>query len=138
VHDTARQGLITYAIMMYRQKGACAYVGEGRNRWAAAHISDVARLYKLAIEKADANAVYNAVGEEGVSMRDVAETLGRRLKLPVKSIGTDEMHDFFGWLGMFASYDMPASSALTQKKLGWKPTGPGLIADLEKLDLQAN
>lgn len=137
VHDTARQGLITYAIMMYMQKGVCAYVGDGHNRWAAAHISDVARLYRLAIEKAEANAVYNAVGEEGVSMRDVAETLGRRLKLPVKSIAPDEMQDYFGWLAMFANLDMPASSALTRKKLGWNPTGPGLIADLEKLELQA-
>ena len=135
VHDTERQGLISPAIMAYREKGACVYVGDGSNRWAAAHISDVARLYRLAIEKGEPNAKYHAVGEEGVAMRPIAETIGRRLRLPVKSIPAEEAFAYFGWLGMFASLDMPASSALTQQKLGWKPTGPGLLADLEQLAL---
>ena len=88
VHDPERQGLISPWIAIAREKGAFAYVGEGRNRWPAAHISDVARLYRLAIEKAEPGAIYNAVGEEGVPARDIAETVGRRLKLPVKSITT--------------------------------------------------
>ncbi len=133
VHDTAKQGLITPVIGAYLEKGACAYLGEGRNRWPAAHVLDVARLYRLAIEKAEPNAKYHASAEEGVSMRDIAEALGRRLKLPTKSIGPEEAPAFFGWLGMFAGLDMPASSAQTRKKLGWNPTGPGLIADLEAL-----
>ena len=137
VHDPVAQGLVSPAIAMYRAKGACAYIGEGRNRWPAAHVSDVARLYKLAIERADPNAKYHAVAEEGVSMRDIAEAIGRRLKLPVKSIAPEEAPAFFGWLGMFAALDMPASSAQTQKKLGWQPTGPSLIADLERLQLAA-
>ena len=135
VHDPVAQGLITPAIGMYRQKGVCTYVGEGRNRRPAAYILDVARLYRLAIEKAEPDAKYHAVAEEGVPMRDIVEAIGRRLKLPVKSIAPDEAQAYFGWLSMFAGYDMPASSAQTRRKLGWEPKGPGLIADLERLQV---
>jgi nucleoside-diphosphate-sugar epimerase len=135
VHDPVKQGLVTYAIEAYREKGACAYVGDGRNRWPAAYVLDAARLYRLAIERAEPNAKYHAVAEEGVSMRDIAEATGRRLRLPVKSIAPEEAKAFFGWLAMFAAYDMPASSAQTRRKLGWEPTGPGLIADLDQLRL---
>jgi nucleoside-diphosphate-sugar epimerase len=133
VHDTVKQGLITPAIETYRAKGACAYVADGLNRWPAAHILDVARLYRLAIEKAEPNAKYHAVAEEGVPMRDIAEAIGRRLKLPVKSIAPEEAQAYFGWLAMFAGHDMPASSARTRRKLGWEPIGPGLLADLGQL-----
>ena len=135
VHDPERQGLITWWIALAREKGLFAYVGEGRNRWAAGHISDVARLYRLAIEKSEPGAIYNAVGEEGVPARDIAETIGRRLKLPVKSITPEEAGSYFGWMAHLAARDMPASSEQTQKKLGWRPTGPGLIADLERLQV---
>lgn len=133
VHDPITQGLITPAIAMFREKGACAYVADGLNRWPAAHVLDVAQLYRLAIEKAEPNAKYHAVAEEGVQTRDIAEAIGERLKLPVKSIALEEAQAFFGWLSMFAAHDMPASSAQTREKLGWQPTGPGLIADLEQL-----
>lgn len=133
VHDTRRQGLITPLIEIYRQKGVCAYVGEGLTRWPAAYVLDVARLYRLAIEKAEPNAKYHAVAEEGVPARDIAQAIGRRLQLPVKSIAADEAQAYFGWLALFAGHDMPASSAQTRQKLGWQPTGPGLIADLERL-----
>jgi nucleoside-diphosphate-sugar epimerase len=135
VHDPVAQGLITPAIHMYRQKGVCAYVGDGRNRWPAGHVTDVARLYRLAIERAEPNAKYHAVAEEGVPVRDIAETIARRLKLPAKSIAPDEAPAYFGWLSMFAGLDMPASSAQTREKLNWEPTGPGLIADLERLQV---
>lgn len=137
VHDPERQGLISPAIALYREKGVCSYVGDGANRWPAAHVSDVARLYRLAIERAEPNAKYHAVGEEGVSMRDIATTIGARLGLPVRSITPEEAPAYFGWLAMFAGYDMPASSAETRARLGWEPTGPGLIADLERLPLTA-
>jgi nucleoside-diphosphate-sugar epimerase len=133
VHDTVKQGLITPAVAIAREKGVSAYVGEGRNRWAAAHISDVARLYRLALEKNEVGAKYHAVAEEGVPMRDIAEAIGRRLKLPVKSISAEDASAHFGWLAMFATHDLLASSEKTRKKLGWNPTGPGLIADLEQL-----
>jgi len=135
VHDPLTQGLITPAIATYRQKGACAYIGDGVNRWPAAYVLDVARLYRLAVERAEPNAKYHAVAEEGVPMRDIAQAIGRRLSLPVKSIAPEEAQAFFGWLAMFAGHDMPASSEQTRKKLGWRPSGPGLIADLEQLRL---
>ena len=133
VHDTAKQGLVTYLVAVAREKGLSAYVGEGRNRWAAGHVSDAARLYRLALEKGEPGAKYHAVGEEGVSMRDIAEAIGRGLKVPVKSLKPEEAQSHFGWMAMFAGMDLPASSAQTQKQLGWRPTGPGLIADLEQM-----
>lgn len=135
VHDTAKQGLITFAIEIYRQKGVCAYIGDGLNRWPATYVLDAARLYRLALEKAQPNVKYHAVAEEGVPLRDIAQTLGRRLNLPVKSIAPDEAQAFFGWLAMFAGHDAPASSEQTRKQLGWQPAGPGLIADLEQLEV---
>jgi nucleoside-diphosphate-sugar epimerase len=133
VHDTVKQGLVTYLIALAREKGASAYVGEGRNRWAAGHVVDVARLYRLALEKHEAGAKYHAVGEEGVAMREIAETIGSGLKVPVISLSPDQAQSHFGWLGMFASHDLVASSAKTRKKLGWNPTGPGLITDLKNM-----
>lgn len=135
VHDPMTQGLVTLAIAIFREKGACAYVGDGLNRWPAASVFDVARLYRLAIEKAEPNAKYHAVAEEGVSIRDMAEAIGRRLKLPVKSIAPEEAQAFFGWLAMFAGHDVPASSEQTRRNLGWEPIGPGLIADLDNLHI---
>jgi nucleoside-diphosphate-sugar epimerase len=131
VHDATRQGLVTPTIQIYRARGVCAYVGDGRNRWPAAHVLDVARVYRLAIEKAEPNAKYHAVAEEGVPMRAIAEAVGRRLKLPAKAIAPEEAPAVFGWLATLAAHDMPASSAQTRSKLGWTPTGPGLIADLD-------
>jgi nucleoside-diphosphate-sugar epimerase len=133
VHDTVKQGLVTYAIAVAREKGVAAYVSDGLNRWPAAHVLDVARLYRLAIEKHEAGARYHAVAEEGVTARQIAETIGRGLKVPAVSMSPEEAAGHFGWLGLFAGWDMPASSALTQLRLGWRPTGPGLIADLEQM-----
>jgi nucleoside-diphosphate-sugar epimerase len=134
VHDTKKQGLISPLIEISRAKGRVAYVGEGKNCWPAGHVSDVARLYKLAIERAEVGARYNAVGEEGVTMKDISEALGRSLKLPVVSLTGDAVAAHFGWMAMFAGVDMPASNAITRKKLGWTPVGPGLIADLDRLE----
>lgn len=130
VHDTVKQGLITYAIHVAREKGISAYVGEGRNRWAAAHRLDVARLYRLALEKNAAGARYHAVAEEGVPARDIAEAIGRGLNVPVVSIAPEETAGHFGWLGAFVGMDLLASSAQTRERLGWKPTGPTLLTDL--------
>lgn len=132
VHNPLKQGLITPLVEIARRNGVVAYVGEGKNRWPAGHLSDVAQLYKLAIEKGEAGARYHAVGEEGVSSREIAESLGRGLKLPVVSITPEQAEAHFGWMGMFVGLDMPASSALTQARLNWRPTGPTLIADLDQ------
>jgi nucleoside-diphosphate-sugar epimerase len=133
VHDPVKQGLITYFVATAREKGVSAYVGDGLNRWPAVHVLDAARLYRLALEKGKAGSRYNAVAEEGIPVRDIAEVLGRGLKVPVVSLSPEEAPAHFGWLGMFVGFDMPASSAQTQKRLGWHPTGPGLIADLEQM-----
>src|SRR5271170_4657908 len=134
VHDPHKQGLIPYVHSVAREKRVSAYIGDGGNRWPAAHVSDVARLYRLAFEKAEPGAIYHAVDEEGVSMKAIAEALGRGLKVPVVSIKPEEAEAHFGWLARFAGHDMPASSALTRQKLNWTPTGPGLIADLNGMD----
>ena len=123
-----------YLLAVAREKGVSAYIGDGSNRWPAAHVSDVARLYRLAFEKADPGAIYHAVDEEGVSMKAIVEAHGRGLKVPVVSIKAEEVDAHFGWLGRFAKHDMPSSSAVTQQKLNWKPTGPGMIADLDAMD----
>ena len=133
VHDTVKQGLVTYAIQAAREKGVAAYVGDGLNRWPAAHRLDTAHLYCLALEKADAGDRYHAVAEEGVPARDIAEAIGRGLKVPVVSITPEESAKHFGWLAAFLAWDIPASSAHTREKLGWNPTGPGLISDLENM-----
>jgi nucleoside-diphosphate-sugar epimerase len=133
VHDPFKQGLITYLIAIARQKGVSAYVGDGLNRWPAVHRLAAAELYRLVLEKGSAGARYHAVAEEGVPVREVAEAIGRGLKVPVVSKSPEQAGEHFGWLGLFAGFDMPASSALTQERLGWHPTGPGLIADLEKV-----
>jgi len=134
VHDTRKQGLVPYVTAVAREKRVSAYIGDGGNRWPAAHVSAVAQLYLLAFEKAEAGAIYHAVDEEGVSMKAIAEALGRGLKVPVISIQPEEAEAHFGWLAVFASHDMPSSSALTRQKLGWTPSGPGMIADLDGMD----
>jgi len=133
VHDTVKQGLVTYAIHVAREKGVSAYVGDGLNRWPAAHRLDTARLYRLALEKAAAGDRFHAVAEEGVPVRDIAEVIGRGLKVPVVSLAPDESAKHFGWLAAFVGWDVPASSVRTREKLGWEPTGPGLISDLENM-----
>jgi nucleoside-diphosphate-sugar epimerase len=138
VHDTRKQGLIPYVHAVAREKRVSAYIGDGGNRWPAAHVSDVARLYHLAFEKAEPGAIYHAVDEEGVSMKAIAEALGRGLKVPVVSIKPEEAEAHFGWLGRFAAHDMPASSALTRQKLNWTPTGADLITDLDGMDYNAS
>ncbi|UPG84042.1 SDR family oxidoreductase [Luteibacter aegosomatis] len=134
VHDTVRQGLITPFIELSRQKGRVGYIGEGRNRWPAAPVDDVARLYRLALEKAEPGARHHAVAEEGVEIRDIARVVGAGLGLPVVSLSEEEARDHFGWMGIFAGVDMPASSALTRRRLGWTPNGPTLLSDLERMD----
>lgn len=134
IHDTHKQGLVPYITAVAREKRVSAYIGEGGNSWPAAHVSDTARLYRLAFEKAETGAIYHAVDEEGVSMKAIAEALGRGLKVPVVTIKPEQTEAHFGWLAPLVGQDMPSSSAITQQKLNWKPTGPGLIADLDGMD----
>jgi nucleoside-diphosphate-sugar epimerase len=98
-------------------------------------VSDVAHLYRLAVEKAQPGARYNAVAEEAITARQIAEAIGKTLNVPVVSITPEQAKEHFGWLAMFMAWDMPASSAKTRELLRWNPTGPGLITDLENLQL---
>jgi len=130
VHDTVKQGLVTPLIAVARAKGVSAYIGDGQNRWPAAHVSDVARLYRLALEKGAAGARYHAVAEEGVAAKDIATAIGRGLNVPVISIAQDQAQEQFGFLGFFVGRDAHVSSAQTRAKLGWSPAGPTLLTDL--------
>lgn len=137
VHDTVKQGLITPYIQMAREKGSVAYVGDGSNRWPAAHVLDVAKLYALAIERAQAGARYHAVAEEGISARAIAQVVGVGIGLPVISLAPEDAPEHFGWFAMFAGLDMPASSRKTRELLDWHPVGPDMLTDLEAMDYAA-
>ncbi len=129
VHDTRKQGLWSYAMRIAREKGVSAYVGDGLNRWPAAHVRDTAQLYRLALEKGQAGAVYNAVAEEGVAMRDIAGAIGHRLNLPVVSLSEEVAQQHFGWLARAIGLNLPASSEKTRQDLNWHPQQPGMVAD---------
>jgi len=137
VHDTRRQGRITWHIETARQKGRVAYVGEGRNRLPAVHVTDAVQAYRLALERGSPGARYHAVAEEGVALRDIAEMIGESLKLPVESITLAGAAAYFGGLASLAVIDLAASSLLTRRELGWAPTGPDLLTDLRNMDYGA-
>jgi len=137
VHDTQHQGRIREHIRLAREKGYVAYVGEGQNHLSAVHISDAARLFRLALEGGRAGAHYHAVGEEGVAMRDIAEAIGTGLKLPVKSLTPEELPGYFGPIASLAMLDLAASGTWTRQELGWNPTGPSFLADLYGTDYSA-
>jgi nucleoside-diphosphate-sugar epimerase len=134
VHDTRRQGRISWQIQVAREKGRVAYVGEGQNRVPAVHISDAAELFRLAFEKGQPGARYHAVAEEGVPIRDVAEAIGTRLNLPVESLTSDQAPDYFGWMAQLVTLDLAASSTVTRTELQWTPTGTDLLSDLLNLE----
>ena len=132
VHGDGDHGFVPTLVRIAREKRAAAYVGEGSNRWPAVHRPDAAHLYRLVLEKGAAGARYHGVGEEGISFRDIAGVIARRLNLPVVSKTPEEAAEHFGWFSHFAGLDTPASSEKTQRALGWRPTNVGLIADLER------
>ncbi|MFC5863131.1 SDR family oxidoreductase [Acidicapsa dinghuensis] len=133
VHDTVKQGLITPLVAIARTKGVSAYVGEGLNRWPAAHVTDVARLYRLALEKGQPGARYHAVAEDGVPLKDIAAAIGHGLSVPVISISLEQAQEHFGFLGFFAGWDAQTSSTQTRATLGWNPSGPDLLTDLRNM-----
>jgi nucleoside-diphosphate-sugar epimerase len=131
VHGDGDHGFIAILVGIAREKGAAAYVADGANRWPAVHRSGAAKIIRLGLEKAPAGTILHAVSEEGVPTREIAQAIGRGLDVPVTPIAPEDTEAHFGWLGAFFAMDIPASSALTQKLLGWAPSGPTLIQDLD-------
>jgi nucleoside-diphosphate-sugar epimerase len=131
VHGVGDHGFIAVLAGVARANGVAGYVGDGANRWPAIHRSDAARVVRLGLEKAPAGALLHAVAEEGVPTREIAEAIGHALGVPTASIAPDDAPAHFGWIGYFFGMDAPTSSAQTQELLGWTPTGPTLLADLE-------
>jgi nucleoside-diphosphate-sugar epimerase len=132
VHGDGDHGFVPMLIRLAREKGVSAYVGDGRNRWTAVHRLDAAHLFRLALEKATAGTRFHGVAEEGIAFREIAEVIGRRLNIPVVGKSPEEAANHFGWFAHFAGLDCPASSKLTQERLGWQPKQPGLIPDLDR------
>jgi nucleoside-diphosphate-sugar epimerase len=137
VHDTRRQGRIRWHIQIARKQGRVAYIGAGENRLPAVHVSDAARLFRLALESGAAGARYHAVAEEGVTLREIAGAIGAGLRLPVESITPEQGPGYFGRLAQLAPLDLAASGTLTRQRLGWTPGGPGLLTDLRATDYDA-
>jgi nucleoside-diphosphate-sugar epimerase len=130
VHGTGDHGFVPRLISIAQEKGISAFIGDGLNRWPAVHRLDAAHLYRLVLEKGTAGASYHGVADEGIPTREIAEVIGRHLNVPVVSKSREEAADHFGWIAHFFGIDAPASSALTQGRLGWRPAQPGLITDL--------
>jgi nucleoside-diphosphate-sugar epimerase len=131
-HGDGDNGFIAALVGIAREKGVSGYIGDGANRWPAVHRLDSARLFRLALEEAPAGTTLHAVAEEGVPVREIAEVIGRHLDIPVVSVAAREAGEHFTWLGGFLGLDAPASSAWTRELLGWEPTRPGVIADLDQ------
>jgi nucleoside-diphosphate-sugar epimerase len=132
VHGDGDNGFVATFVSIARQSGVSAYLGEGTNRWPAVHRSDAARLARLAVEAAPAGSVLHAVADEGVPFREIAEAIGRHLDVPTKSIAPADAPEHFAHLGHFVGLDSPASATITRELLGWEPTGPTLIEDLDQ------
>ncbi|APE16793.1 3-beta hydroxysteroid dehydrogenase [Mycobacterium sp. WY10] len=132
VHGNGDYGFVPRLVEVAREQGISAYIGDGANRWSTVHRDDAARLFRLAVEGAPTGTVLHAIGEEGVATRDIAETIGRNLGVPVTGIPAENAMDHFGWIGAFFGLDMPASSAVTRERFGWQPTGIGLLEDLDR------
>jgi nucleoside-diphosphate-sugar epimerase len=132
VHDEDDHGFVPTLIATARAKGVSAYPGDGSNRWASVHRRDAARVYRLALESAEAGSRFHAVADEGVPVREIAEVIGRHLEVPVVSLPVEQAVEHFGWIGNFFAKDCAASSTLTQQRLGWHPVQPSLLEDLDQ------
>ena len=131
-HGDGDHGFMAALVGIARDKGVSGYIGDGTNRWPAVHRLDSAHLFRLAVENAPAGSTLHAVADEGVPIRDIAEVIGRHLNVPVVAVSPEGADEHFGWLAGFLAADSPASSTLTRELLGWQPTQPGLIDDLDK------
>jgi nucleoside-diphosphate-sugar epimerase len=131
VHGDGDPGFVATLVGIARQRGVAGYVGDGTNRWPAVHRSDAARLARLAVEAAPAGSVLHAVGDEGVPFREIAEAMGRHLDIPTKSMVPEDAPEHFSFMAHFVALDSPVTATVTRELLGWEPTGPSLLEDLE-------
>jgi nucleoside-diphosphate-sugar epimerase len=131
VHGDGDHGFVPALVRIAREKGVSAYLGVGRNRWPAVHRLDAAHLFRLALERGPAGARFHAVADEGVPTREIADVIGRRLSVPVVSKPLEQAAAHFAWLARFFAADVPASSTRTRERLGWRPSQPGLLSDIE-------
>ena len=130
VHDLERFGLVSYLIEVARETGVSAYLGDGANRWPAVHRRDAARLFLRALERGQPGERLHAVAEEGIALRAIAEAIGAKLGMPVHGVDPGDAAAHFGWRAPFAALDAPASSLITQQRMGWRPTETGLLEGL--------
>jgi len=135
IHDTVKQGLVSYIIAHAQRTGISAYVGEGLNSWSAAHVTDTARLYRLVLENGTPGARYHACAEVEVSFKSIAQSVAQRLAVPLVALSAEDASGHFGWLATFVDKDLKASSAKTRAELGWQPTGAGLLEDLQRAEV---
>ncbi len=131
VHDAGDKGFIPFIIQMAKSKGVSAFIGDGDNRWPAVHRLDAARLFRLALEKGAKGVRYNAIGDAGIPVRELAALIGKRLNLPVNAVTTVQAAEHFEWMARFIAFDAPSSSVVTKEQLGWQPTHIGLLDDME-------
>ena len=132
VHDKGDSGFIPFIINQARKNGVSAYPDKGNNHWTGVHRLDAAKAFRLAVEKGHKGALYNIVGDNGIEIKKIAELIGERLNLPVKSVSGDELKEHFEWISHFITMDCPATNFKTQEMLGWKPTHIGLLEDMEQ------
>ncbi|MFR9795668.1 SDR family oxidoreductase [Streptomyces sp. MS06] len=131
-HGDGDHGFMAALVAVARATGVSGYLGDGANRWPAVHRLDAARLFRLAVERAPAGSVLHGVAEEGVPIREIAEAIGRGLNVPVTAVAPEAAAEHFTWLSGLLGLDSPVSSTLTRELLGWEPTGPTLVEDLDK------
>jgi nucleoside-diphosphate-sugar epimerase len=132
VHGDGDNGFVATLVGIARQRGVAGYVGDGTNRWPAVHRSDAARLARLAVEAAPAGSVLHAVADEGVPFREIAGAMGRHLDIPTASVAPEDVPEHFGFMAHFVALDSPVTATITRELLGWEPTGPSLLEDLEQ------
>lgn len=129
--DDDKHGFVPILVNIAREKGVSAYIGDGQNRWNAVHRLDAAHLYRLALENASPGARFHASAEEAITVKTIAEAIGKQLNIPIVSVSPEAADDHFGWFARFAAIDCPASSIWTQERLNWHPVHPTLLTDIE-------
>ncbi|MCW2839459.1 MAG: NAD-dependent epimerase/dehydratase, partial [Aeromicrobium sp.] len=131
VHGAGDGGFVATYAQIARDRGFVGYVDDGANRWAAVHRTDAAALFRLAIEQARGGSILHGAAEQGISIRELAEVLGARMELPVRSVPPQDAAEHFGWFATFIALDAAATSTVTRESLGWVPSGPTLLQDVD-------